>query len=63
MTAEKSDEVRLLEMALKAVSARFDEFIGNCLDANGNIVAPAKKDLMRARACLPPGCKHSLGSK
>jgi hypothetical protein len=63
MTPEKSDEVRMLEIALKVLSARFDEFVGSCLDANGNVVAPAKKDVMRARACLPPGSKHALGSK
>jgi hypothetical protein len=63
MTTEKSDEVRMLEIALKVLSARFDEFVGSCLDANGNVVAPAKKDVMRARACLPPGSNHALGNK
>jgi hypothetical protein len=63
MTSEKDDEVHLLELALKTLSTRFDEFIGSCLDAGGKVVTPAKKDLMRARACLPPGCKHALGNK
>ena len=60
MTEAKSDEVVILELALKTLSARFDEFIGACMDADGKPVAPHKKDLMRARACLPPHCVQAL---
>ena len=63
MPEANSDEVAVLEIALKVLSTRFDEFVSACLDAEGKPAAPARKDVMRARACLPPYCKYALTNK
>lgn len=59
----KSDEVVVLEAALKAVSDHFNEFIGACIDADSKPKAPSMKDIMRARACLPARCEHAFKAK
>lgn len=63
MNAAKTDEVMVLEAAVKSISDQFNAFIGACLDKDGKPVAPATKDLMRVRACLPARCLHAFKSK
>lgn len=59
----KSDEVMVLEAALRAVTDQFDEFVGACTGPDGKPVAPSNKALMRAKACLPARCAQSFTSK
>jgi len=59
----KTDEVIVLESALKAVTDHFNEFVGACLDADGKPRAPSMKDVMRARACLPARCEYAFKAK
>ncbi|KVP98224.1 hypothetical protein WJ96_06790 [Burkholderia ubonensis] len=59
----KSDEVLVLEAALKAVTDQFDEFVGACTGPDGKPIAPATKALMRAKACLPSRCPHAFNAK
>ncbi len=63
MSEVKSDELRILELAIKTLSTSFDDFIGVCMDANGKSVAPPMKELMKARACLPPHCLNAFQPK
>jgi len=51
---------KLLELAVKGLTRRLDELVGDCLNADGTIKAPTKKTLMRARAALPHGYKNSF---
>lgn len=50
-------------LALKAQTKHFDSFVGACMDANGIPIAPSRRELAQARACLPPLAKHSFNSK
>lgn len=45
---------------IKTISARFSDFIGECMDENGQPKAPSKQALMRARGYLPPTVRYSL---
>jgi hypothetical protein len=59
-----TDEVLVLEAALKALTRRFDEFVGQCMDDAGKPRAPSPKALAQARACLPPETtKNGYASK
>jgi hypothetical protein len=46
--------------AIRAMLRELDEFVGDCMDEQGNPKAPSKKALMLARSILPPGYKHTL---
>lgn len=59
----QSDEVRVLEAALRAVTDQFDEFVGACTGPDGKPVAPPTKALMRAKACLPARCAQAFTPK
>jgi hypothetical protein len=47
-------------LAIHVLTKAFDTFIGECMDADGNAKAPTRKALMRARAALPAGYRHTL---
>lgn len=52
----KSEDTRILELALKAMSHQLDELVGACMDGE-TPKAPPRNVLARARAALPPYCK------
>lgn len=56
-------ELFVLLSALRHMSLALDELISGCIDENDNIVAPSRRDIMRARGCLPKYCKMSLEGK
>lgn len=53
-----ANDMKVLELALKALGERFDEFIGLAID--GKITPQA---IARYRAYLPPGSKHAYQTK
>lgn len=55
---ETGVDTRVLETALRVVSAELDRLIGACLGPDGKPQAPTRQALMRARSMLPPG--HGL---
>lgn len=57
------DDRRILDLAFKAMSRHFHEFVSACLDDKGQPIAPPRKALMQARACLPPSCVHAFPAK
>ena len=50
-------------LAIKKLSEAFDAFVDACLDENGKPKAPDRKAILKAKACLPPYCKHSFKRK
>lgn len=54
------DESEFNRISLLAVTRRFDEFIGKCMDEQGKPKAPAAGELAQARACLPINYKNSF---
>jgi hypothetical protein len=54
-----TDEVAVLKAALLVVSNALDALVDECL-ADGEPKPPSKRELMKARAMLPPHCKHAL---
>lgn len=50
-------------IAIRALSAAFNEFVAACVDENGKPRAPSAKALAKARGCLPPGASMSYGYK
>jgi hypothetical protein len=52
-------DTQLLEATVRMLTDDLDALVGACLK-DGQIVAPDRAALMRARAMLPPRCKHSL---
>jgi hypothetical protein len=50
----------ILSISIRKLSEAFDEFISKCVDADGKPVAPDRKSLMQAKACLPPYCSQAL---
>jgi len=62
-TIDAQADVRILEIAVGAVSDQFNLFIGECMDENGKPKAPSMQALMRARAILPPRCEHAFQPK
>lgn len=55
-----AEDAAILKYALDALTAHFNEFVGACMTPDGEPVAPRKKDLMQARACLPSSCSHGF---
>ncbi len=53
-------EIQVLELALKSVSTRLNDFVSSCIDEQGNPKAPTQKDIMQARASLPPYCAQAF---
>lgn len=49
--------------ALRALSLAFDNFIDACLNDDGKAQAPTNVDIAKARAYLPPYCKHAYSKK
>ena len=60
LNARKSIDVQVLELAVAVVSRALDDFVGACTDADGKPRAPDRNAVMRARAMLPPACRHAL---
>ena len=50
-------------IAIRALSAAFDEFVAACVDEHGKPRAPSVKALAKARGYLPPGATMSYGYK
>ena len=68
--AEAAAEIRrlladlaVLETALSVVSKGFDNFVDACIDKTGASKAPERSAMMKARAMLPPSCKHACAKK
>ena len=57
------EEVAVLETALYVVSKGFDNFVDACIDKAGASKAPERSAMMKARAMLPPSCKHACSKK
>lgn len=51
--SSKSDEVRILELAVKALTTQMNELLTDCTDEKGQPKAPSRKVYMQSRACLP----------
>lgn len=60
---ENDIDIKILTLTIEKLSNQFDQFIGACLDENGNVHAPTNSDIMKARACLPSYCKHAFKKK
>lgn len=63
--SEKSDEVRILELAVRKLTEQLNEVLEECTadPAHGepnNIKRISKGTYMRARACLPAGYSMAL---
>jgi hypothetical protein len=56
----KSDEVYILELAVRKLTEQLNEVLEDCTGEGGVIKAPSKKIYMKARSCLPAGCAMSL---
>lgn len=52
---------QILRLALDAITKHFDTFVGECIGADGTPVAPSRKALAQARACLPTSASHAFG--
>lgn len=46
------------KIALDAITKHFNNFIAQCVDANGKPMQPTAKSIAQARACIPKG--HSM---
>ena len=53
------DEMILLE-TINALSMTLDDLISACHGSSWEIIAPSKKEIMKARAMLPKKYKNSL---
>ena len=60
MSEKKSDEVVILEHAVRQLTKQLDELLQDSTDEKGNPKAPSKKVYMKARACLPAGYAMAL---
>jgi hypothetical protein len=60
LTARQDADVLVLEAAAAVVSRALNDFVGACMDPEGKPWAPTRGALMKARAMLPPTCKHAL---
>lgn len=56
----KSDEVRILELAIKKLTEQLNEVLEDCTGEGGVVKAPSKKTYMKARSCLPAGYAMTL---
>lgn len=56
-------DAQVLKAAVAVMSKALDDLVGACLEADGKPKAPDRGALMRARAMLPPACKHALSKK
>lgn len=50
-------------MALRALTAAFNEFVAACVDENGKPRAPSARALAKARGCLPNTVSMGYGYK
>lgn len=55
-----SADIQILELALFVVSRALDDLVDECTGSDGKPKAPKQDALMRARAMLPPRCKHAF---
>ncbi len=56
-----SADVEVLTRSLMAITQHFNSFVGECMDQiEGLPLAPTRKALAQARACLPASCSHSF---
>lgn len=53
-------DVKVLEVAVAVVARALDELVGACMGDDSKPRAPDRGSLMRARAMLPPVCKHAF---
>ena len=60
---ELEDDRFILEMSLKVVTGQLNALIDACLDENSKPKVPAMGDIMKAKALLPAGYKHSFKVK
>jgi hypothetical protein len=60
---DRPDSVSVEALALRKLSEAFDRFVGACLDESGNPRMPSQQDIAKARAYLPPYCKHAYTKK
>jgi hypothetical protein len=58
-------ETRLLQLqiTLRIMSEALDSLVGACTDGEGEPKTPSKKELLRAKAYLPPYCKNAFPKK
>lgn len=58
---QRNSDDEVLAHALAALTRHFDAFVGDCMDAiEGLPMAPSRKALAQARACLPSSCANSF---
>ena len=60
---DQQADMMMLEESLRFLSHALDNFVGACIDESGQAKAPDRAALMKARAMLPPACKHALTKK
>lgn len=60
MTDAAADELFVMETALRVMTRKLDDLIGECMDENGKPKAPTMRALMTARGYLPPDFKNAL---
>lgn len=54
------EDQNVLEAAVKVLSQALNDLVDACLGEDGKSKAPERGVLMKARAMLPPACKHAL---
>ena len=52
---------KILKLSLNKLSLAFNDFIDACITETDQPQVPSKKAINKARAYLPPYCKHSYG--
>lgn len=60
----KTDTTQAVDRQIvKVLTTALNDLVGACMDESGNLKAPSKKDLMKARSMLPAGFEHTLTKK
>lgn len=56
-------EQTIHEIAIRKLTEKFDEFVGECMSSNGKPKPPSMKAMYGARGCLPHWCKNTIVKK
>lgn len=60
MTRGTEEDIQVLEAAIKVLSQALNDLVDACIGEDGKPKSPERGALMKARAMLPPACKHAM---
>jgi hypothetical protein len=63
LSEQQAADIRVLEAVVKVGYDALHDLIAACHGADGNLKAPDKKEMMRARSMLPPRYSYALSRK